>query len=325
MISDLDRAEYRWTNVTMDGPFRPRDGAVALVYRNRMWLIGGWNPSDKEYYPRICANDVWSTADGSEWTLERPNTFLDDSFDATKDWEGTHTAGYVVFRDRMWIVGGDPLQGHYQCDVWSSDDGRIWELMNGDGPVPWCPRALHYTLVHDGRIWVIGGQTLPQYAPAEDIIYHDVWNTADGVNWEKVEMETPFQPPRGMTGGSAVLHGRMWLLGGGIYQSEYYNDVWSSPDGSNWQLHTGAAPWAPRQYHDVAAFNDRLWVLEGAGEDANRNDVWYSSDGVNWYEVPDTPWKIRHASSIFVFNDALWVVVGNNMESDVWKLERVHA
>ena len=57
-------------------------------------------------------------------------------------------------------------------------------------------------------------------------------------------------------------------------------------------------------------------------ESGNRNDVWYSADGVNWHEVPNTPWKPRHAASVFVHDDALWMVAGNNMESDVWKLQR---
>ncbi|MDP6775773.1 MAG: hypothetical protein QGI83_03305, partial [Candidatus Latescibacteria bacterium] len=77
-------------------------------------------------------------------------------------WEGRHAAGYVVYRDRMWIVGGDCNQKHYQNDVWSSADGVHWDLVNDS--VPWAPRALHYTLAFDGRIWVIGGQTMPGFA-----------------------------------------------------------------------------------------------------------------------------------------------------------------
>ena len=79
--------------------------------------------------------------------------------------------------------------------------------------------------------------------------------------------------------------------------------------------------WAPRQYHDVAVFDDRLWVLEGYAK-GNRNDVWHSADGVTWHEVPKTPWRPRHAASVFVHDGALWMVAGNNMESDVWRLTR---
>jgi hypothetical protein len=131
-----------------------------------------------------------------------------------------------------------------------------------------------------------------------------------------------------MIGGSAVFKGRMWILGGGTYDTPltpertYYNDVWSSDNGVDWQCHTKQAPWAPRQYHEVAVFDNKLWVMEGYNGTlgGNRNDVWYSADGVEWHEVPDTPWKVRHAASVFVYDNALWMVAGNNMQSDVWKL-----
>jgi hypothetical protein len=316
---------YEWTQVTPQAAFAPRDGAGALVFGGRMWLIGGWNPPDRAHFPRKCNNEVWSSADGAQWRLERPNTFLDESFDAQRDWEGRHTAGYAVFRDRMWIVGGDPLQGHYQADVWSSTDGCAWRL---ECPaVPWAPRALHYTVVHDDRLWVLGGQTTPQFAPADERFCDDVWSSRDGVEWHLVPAVGPRWPARGMIGGAAAFGGRIWVLGGGTYETpttdyrRFYSDVWSSADGARWECHTARAPWAPRQYHDVAVFDDRLWVLEGWNQ-SNRNDVWHSADGVTWEEVPGTPWAPRHAASVFVFADALWMVAGNNMESDVWRLTR---
>ncbi|MFN0055592.1 MAG: hypothetical protein ACKV0T_25880, partial [Planctomycetales bacterium] len=112
--------KYRWKRVTLTAPFAPRDGAGALTFNGRLWLLGGWNPGDKKYFPRICNNEVWSSRDGADWRLEKPNTFLDDRFDPASDWEGRHTAGYVVFRDAMWIIGGDVNQRHYQNDVWNS-------------------------------------------------------------------------------------------------------------------------------------------------------------------------------------------------------------
>jgi hypothetical protein len=322
--------DYRWVNVTNRAAFAPRDGAGALVHRGRMWLVGGWNPGDKAHFPRICNNEVWSTADGVDWVLEKPNTFLDDTFDPRSDWEGRHTAGYVVHRGRMWLVGGDVNQGHYQPDVWNSADGRSWTLVNPDEPVPWGPRALHHTVAFKDKIWVLGGQTMPGFAPSEEVFYRDVWNSSDGLRWTRLEPEEPCWSPRGMIGGAAVFRDRIWILGGGTYDTpttpsrRFFNDVWSSPDGVRWERHVARAPWAPRQYHEVAAFDGRLWVLEGySGE--NRNDAWYSDDGVNWYEVPETPWKPRHAASVFVFDEALWMVAGNNMESDVWKLVRTGA
>lgn len=320
---------YKWVQVTDQAAFAPRDGAGALVFQDKMWLIGGWNPGDKEHFPLTCSNDVWNSDDGLSWNLVKPNTFLNKDFNADEDWEGRHTSGYVVHQDKMWIIGGDPIQGHYQSDVWNSIDGKTWNHVNRDQPLPWGPRVLHHTLAFKNKIWVMGGQTVPQFAPEEEVFYRDIWNSADGIHWEKVVPLEPYWSQRGMIGGFAVFKGRMWILGGGTYdtplvpQRKYYNDVWSSADGIHWTRHLESAPWAPREYHDVAVFDNRLWVLEGYYEKGgNRNDVWSSSDGVHWEELQGTPWKPRHAASVFVHDNALWVVAGNNMESDVWKLVR---
>jgi hypothetical protein len=331
--ADADPPAYEWVKVTMKAEFAPRDGAGALSFKGRMWLLGGWNPiaAQREFFPRICNNEVWSSRDGLKWTLVKPNSFKDQSFNATADWEGRHTAGYAVYRDRMWIIGGDVNQGHYQNDVWTSENGRDWKLINSR--VPWAPRALHYTVVHDDRIWVIGGQRMPGFAKEEaapkEEFYRDVWTTRDGITWEQIEPQEPCWSARGMIGASAVFKGHIWILGGGTYDTpttpsrKFHNDVWSSADGVTWTEHTKAAPWKPRQYHEVAAWDDRLWVLEGYNKDSgNRNDVWHSTDGVQWHEVENTPWKPRHAASVFVHDGALWMVAGNNMEPDVWKLVR---
>jgi hypothetical protein len=134
-----------------------------------------------------------------------------------------------------------------------------------------------------------------------------------------------------MIGGSAVFRGRMWVLGGGTYDTpatptrRFFNDVWSSPDGVRWTRHLEHAPWPPRQYHDVAVYDDRLWVMEGWDGTGNRSDVHHSPDGVTWHELPETPWAPRHAASLFAHRGALWMVAGNNMTSDVWKLTPVRA
>ncbi|MBS0263848.1 MAG: hypothetical protein JSS02_18060, partial [Planctomycetes bacterium] len=238
-----DEPRYEWQNVTRQAAFAARDGAGALTFQGRMWLIGGWNPGDKRAFPRICNNEVWSSVDGKDWTLVKPNTFLDQTFDAQRDWEGRHTAGYVVYNDRLWIVGGDVNQKHYQNDVWSSPNGRDWTWVNRDRPVPWGPRALHYTVVHQGKIWVIGGQTMPAFSPSDEVFYRDVWTSTDGRDWQKVEVQEPAWPQRGMIGGSAVFQDRIWLLGGGTYDTpqipsrQFFNDVWSSADGRSWKLH----------------------------------------------------------------------------------------
>ena len=89
-------ADYRWEQVTMTAAFAPRDGAGALTFAGKMWLLGGWNPGDKVNFPRICNSEVWSSTDGHTWT----------EVNEQAPWEGRHTAG--------WVVAGNNMQP----DVW---------------------------------------------------------------------------------------------------------------------------------------------------------------------------------------------------------------
>lgn len=321
-----DTPRYRWTQVTEDAGWPARDGAGALVYEDKMWLIGGWNPR-AHIFPRRCNNDVWSSADGAHWEEVKPGTFGTDDFDPESEWEGRHCAGYVVFKDKMWIVGGDANQGHYQPDVWTSTDGANWTRVADD--VPWGQRMMHYTVVFRDKIWVLGGQTSRNAPVDKPAIYNDVWNSPDGINWTRVLEEAPWEP-RGVICGHAVFNNRIWLLGGGSCAARplprlYHTDIWSSADGENWERHVEFAPWFPRIWHKVAVFDGKLWVLAGShgGFGRDRNDVWYSSDGVNWYELPDTPWIPRHAGSVYVYQDALWIMGGRTGEiPEVWKLNK---
>ena len=133
---------------------------------------------DKATFPQTCISDVWNSVDGAAWTR------LPDA-----PWEGRHTAGYVVHDGKIWIVGGDAIQRHYQDDVWNSSDGVHWNCVTNE--VPWKACVLHYTVAHDGRIWVMGGQSLPQYSPGDEVFYNDVWSSRDGLNWEQVTPHAP--------------------------------------------------------------------------------------------------------------------------------------
>lgn len=308
---------YHWEQITMTGPFAARDGAGLLALNGKLWLLGGWNPGDKVNFPKICNSEVWSSSDGLNWTEVNPEA----------PWEGRHTAGWVVYQDKLWVIGGDCNQHHYQNDVWNSSDGVTWTKVCDN--VPWGNRALQFVFGFRGKLWAMGGQTMPGFAPGPpETFYNDIWCSEDGANWTRV-VEHAAWSPRGMSSGQAIFNDRLWIMGGGTYDTpttptrQFLNDVWSSPDGINWTCVTEHAAFPPRQYHEIAAWDGKLWVMEGYYKDGgNRNDVWYSADGANWTELPNTPWAPRHAASLVEFNDALWMIVGNNMQPDVWKLVR---
>ncbi len=205
-------AEYRWTEVTKAATFCNRDGAGAVTFNHRMWILGGWADDPAGGKAHVGYNDVWSSTDGLRWTQVRPNTPNNAGV-----WDVRHCGGYVVFNNRMWIVGGDPLLKHYQPDVWSSTDGATW--VRATANAPWGQRHLHVTMVHDGKIWVMGGQTFPTYVPGvPEAFFNDVWSSSDGANWTRVTEHAAWSP-RGMIQGGVEFNGRMWLLGGGTYDT----------------------------------------------------------------------------------------------------------
>jgi hypothetical protein len=300
-------SKYKWELINRSADFSPRDGAGAYVFNDQMLLAGGWNPLDRESYPLITNNEIWQTKDGLNWSLQ-----------GLAPWEPRHTFGAVVFKNKMWVLGGDQLQCSFQPDVWSSEDGLTWNLVNEKAP--WGERMLHMVFVFDDKMWVMGGQKIVYCNNTVEEIYNDVWNSEDGITWNLVTDSAEWTP-RGLIGGSVVFKNKMWILGGGQYQKASFNDIWNSEDGLNWSRMNDHAPWIPRQYHSVAVFDDQMWVMEGYNG-GNRNGVWHSEDGARWYKLIGTPWGPRHASSVFNFSNALWIAAGN-MWNDVWRLRNV--
>jgi len=300
-------SKYKWQLVNDTNSFSVRDGAGAYSFNNKMYLMGGWNPLDPIAYPHVTTNEVWESVDGSNWTM------LD-----TANWEGRHTFGNLVFNNKMWVIGGDELQGHFQKDVWNSSDGITWTKVCDS--VPWGDRMTHMTCAFNGKMWVMGGQKIIGWANTIDTVYSDVWNSSDGITWNLVSNSSPWSA-RGQVNSVCVFNNKMWILGGGTYNGirKYYNDVWNSVDGINWTLVAHQMPWPARQYQDVIVYDNAMWVIGGYDGISNRKDVWYSGDGITWHELKNTPWPARHASSVFNHQHSLWVVAGN-MWNDSWRL-----
>lgn len=330
---------YRWTKLTEDLPFGPRDGTGGVVYHGRMYAIGGWNPI---LYPvALTTNDVWSSADGLTWIQEKANTFTNPAtFDPALDWEGRHFGGYVVHDDKMFIVGGDPLQGDYQNDIWSSTNGKTWTRVTGTwGINP--TRTFSYVAEYQNKIWLLGGQSfsgfgLGNVAPAA---HSDVWNTLDGLSWTKVAPTTQVWSGRGIIGNQATLNGRLWMVAGGLYddalfpKGRTYVDTWSTADGASWVKEAEDPPFAARYYHSLATFDGRMWVMGGFNDYGNLADNWYTADGSNWYPSTDPNMVPRHAGTVWV-KDATTMYWGSGNAiyddsvterwlADLWKVEVV--
>jgi hypothetical protein len=315
---------YGWASISVEAPFAPRDGAGLLVYQNKLWLLGGWNP-DPAVFPKTTTNEVWNSPDGKHWAQVKHNTFGTSAFNPATDWEGRHMAGWAVFQNKLWIIGGDSNQCHYQPNVWNSSDGVHWTEVASN--VPWGNRVLFYTVVFNNRLFVIGGQTLDlDYCPGlgeNESVYNDVWSSSDGANWTQVKLYTG----QGTSGTASAL--RQWPQ----------NTVGTMPAlGQLPQRTAGLSEWSPRGVIcGAVVFNGQMWLIGGgvygtpSTPGALYNDVWNSTDGVTWTRVTyHAPWNPRIYHDITVFDGHMWVIGGHGPDSssnlaDVWySIDGVH-
>jgi hypothetical protein len=302
-----------WTKVTEHTAFEARDSAGELVYDGKMWLMGGWNRSD---VPSL--GDVWNSTDGANWTCVPANA----------PWTHVDIPVTMVYNNKMWFMSGwadGRMAGaHASNEVWYSTNGANWTETTA--AAPWTARLGAAGTVCNGKMWIMGGTTVPTGGGA---LFNDVWSSSDGANWTQVTAHAPWSA----RAYHQVLsfNNKLWLLGGGNYQSDYWssNEVWSSTDGAAWTKVTSNIPWGPRIWFSAEVYDGRMWVLGGSGDTQLEllNDVWSSADGINWTQMQAAPiWDGRHEQSTYAYDGKLWVVGGsvvhngNWVDNDVWQI-----
>jgi len=90
----------------------------------------------------------------------------------------------------------------------------------------------------------------------------------------------------------------------------YFNDVWRSRNGADWELVTEAAGWSPRPGHQCAVVLNNFVCFGGFGLLENPQDVWVSKNGADWRELVDSPWDSASADEIKYDFDVLVVQGG---------------
>lgn len=124
----------KWTRVTEHAPWSARDSHTALVFDNKIWIIGGGLRG------KNC--DVWSSTDGESWTQVVKKA----------EWGERHGNGGLVFDGKIWIFGGIEKN-----DVWSSADGRNWQMVFEHAS--WATRSAMYSVAFDNKLWIFSGKT----------------------------------------------------------------------------------------------------------------------------------------------------------------------
>jgi hypothetical protein len=98
-----------WTQVTEHAAWSPRLWFSSVVYRDRMWVLGGWSNN-----PSTNWGDVWHSKDGKDWTQLK----------SAISWKERHEHSAFVMQDKLWVAGGhaQPLSS----EVWSLEVPPDW-------------------------------------------------------------------------------------------------------------------------------------------------------------------------------------------------------
>jgi hypothetical protein len=241
-----------WTRLVDSAPWSRRC-PEAVVFDNKMWVLGGWSNSTGG-----ALNDVWYSSDGDSWVCATDSA----------NWSPRGGHAVEVFDDKMWVVGGGDAGG-WRRDVWCSSDGVNWtEAVHS---ASWDGRYYHGLVVFDGKLWLTGGM---RYT-----CLNDVWYSADGANWTQATASADWSPRSGH--GVAAFDGKIWILGG-LPNPPWklrLNDVWFSADGVDWTCATDSADWLHRMTPRPLVFDNKLWILGGDSTEQvlPMGDVWYST------------------------------------------------
>ncbi|WP_106791904.1 kelch repeat-containing protein [Aquimarina sp. Aq78] len=131
-----------WIEETSNASFSPRYSHQVIVFRDKLWLIGGTDGDSSNN-----KNDIWSSEDGIHWIEETSNASFSPRL--------AHQV--IVFEDTLWLIGGRGVSDVGKTpfnDIWSSKDGTNW-VQEKEGS--FSPRSGHQAIVFQDKLWIIGG------------------------------------------------------------------------------------------------------------------------------------------------------------------------
>jgi len=285
-----------------EADFSKRKSATTTVFNNKIWVIGGEDESGN------VLEDIWSSPDGINWTLEVTNA----PFGARRN----HYT--IVFKNKMWVYNGSDVQ-YLNADIWSSTDGVNWVKETNDSTwdrLPFYGQLATTMFVHNDMIWrlaaydgSIGDLTTERY----------IWNSSDGKNWDLVSENHGFDKKYGMA--VVSFQGRLIGLEGDNIGTNKFTKIWESIDGINWTLIDESLPFELGFYTDAVVNKNRLNITGGFQYD----ELWFTDDGINWNKaIGNREYSLRLAKSSIVFNDKIYIIGGgfnDNFYNDVWELD----
>jgi hypothetical protein len=159
----------QWTRVTQHAAWSARTVPSVVVFKNRMWLLGGGViDGDREPNPNA-EREVWSSANGVQWTRHR-------------DRSSSMIGGTPVeFDGHLWIIGAN-RRGTFDPGTFVTDDMETWTA----GTAPWPARGGAAVWVMNNQLFMTGGKYSEGTGANIRFMYrNDVWTmgrkTGEGI------------------------------------------------------------------------------------------------------------------------------------------------
>ncbi|MDQ6886560.1 MAG: hypothetical protein M3068_04610 [Gemmatimonadota bacterium] len=152
----------RWKRATRHAGWSPRNVDLAVVFEDRMWIIGGGVIDGQREINPNSRREAWSSLDGVHWD-KAPDR-------AGPAWGGTP----AVFDGKLWLVGANRNSTFAPASLVTAD-GVTWR----EEAAPWAPRGAPAVWVFDDKLYMTGGKYSVMENGAPRFIYrNDVWQLA---------------------------------------------------------------------------------------------------------------------------------------------------
>jgi hypothetical protein len=149
-----------WTRAAEKTAWSERNPTRIIVFKDRLWLIGGGVIDGEKTNNPNAGKEVWSSADGINWTEVKVNS------------PGGLGGSPVVFDERIWLVGANRGDGNFDNAVLVSDDGANWRARSA----PWSPRGGTVVWVAGDKLFLTGGKYSYREKGEIRFVYSsDVW------------------------------------------------------------------------------------------------------------------------------------------------------
>ena len=343
----LERLDsYEWTEVADNAPWAGRAGLEAAKLGRDFYILGGRTPNPWVAPPAgpipgdsTIHGDVWKSRDGGQTWQQVLET------DDENHWPARAYHEVVTKGRYMYVLGGQnfPLIDNPACrfdpncfptrvpdseffsDVWRSPDGVNWTQMTDQAP--WAGRAGLSAITFRGEIYVMGGSfnddTSIVNGQPERVLFNDVWKSPNGRDWVELTGEAPWAPRAGAD--LIVKNGYLYLLGGEFgffgFPPPYFNDVWRTRDGIEWELVTDSAGWSARPGHTCDVLRNTMVCFGGFGQSgnpldpfapSNPADVWVSRNGADWTQLVGEPWNAASPADVKYDYDTIVAPAGRD-------------